>query len=346
MLKRLAGLFARKPARRAATAPRKFVPRLEGLESRDVPSVTYHGGAVLPHEKAQALYYGSDWYSNRSLYNQTGQFEGFLKYVETSSYFDALASAGYGVGRGSFDQGRIDLSSINKAYYLTDSAIRSEVQANVNSHALKAPDTNRLYVVFVEPGVSVLNDHARNGDGSFQTSIKDFQGYHGAFAGSDGYGHRINIAYAVIPYQTGSNAHDYRVSTFNSMTETTSHELAEAATDPMTYGFGWYDNASRNEIGDFSHNIVGLGGYVVQRVVNKNYRDLVPAGSYGLAAGNNGPVTRPNAGHANPAVGVLAQTPVAGVAGTTATGGESHQNAVSRLDLLDGTFMFGFSLDA
>src|SRR5689334_17386979 len=60
MLNRLARLFARTPARRATGVPRNFVPRLEGLENREVPLVTYHGGAVLPHEKVQALYYGSD----------------------------------------------------------------------------------------------------------------------------------------------------------------------------------------------------------------------------------------------------------------------------------------------
>ena len=34
---------------------------LESLESREVPSVTYHGGAVLQNVEVQPVYLGSDW---------------------------------------------------------------------------------------------------------------------------------------------------------------------------------------------------------------------------------------------------------------------------------------------
>src|SRR5262249_44759136 len=82
-------------------------PTLEGLEERQVPTVTYHGGPLLQHVEVQALYYGSDWSANSALYRQTGQIEGYLRYLVNSPYMDMLTNAGYAVGRGSFSQGRI-----------------------------------------------------------------------------------------------------------------------------------------------------------------------------------------------------------------------------------------------
>src|SRR5947208_13100672 len=91
-------------------------PVMEELEQRLTPTVTYHGGPVLPHVEVQAIYYGSDWSGNSSLYQMTGQIEGYLNYMVNSPYMDMLTNAGYGVGRGSFSQGRIVNYSINKSY--------------------------------------------------------------------------------------------------------------------------------------------------------------------------------------------------------------------------------------
>src|SRR3954468_15234222 len=82
-------------------------PVVEALEARHVPTVTYHGGALLSHVEVQGLYLGTDWYNNSTLYQQTGQVESYLRYIVNSPYLDLLTNAGYGVGRGSFDSGRI-----------------------------------------------------------------------------------------------------------------------------------------------------------------------------------------------------------------------------------------------
>src|SRR5262249_34498116 len=68
---------------------------LEQLEDRQVLSVAYHGGALMPNVEVQALYYGSDWNNNSTYYNQTGYLEGFLNNIVHSSYMDMLNSAGY-----------------------------------------------------------------------------------------------------------------------------------------------------------------------------------------------------------------------------------------------------------
>ena len=47
----------------------RFLPTLECLEDRLVPTVTYHGGTLLPHVEVQGMYLGSDWYNNSTYYN-------------------------------------------------------------------------------------------------------------------------------------------------------------------------------------------------------------------------------------------------------------------------------------
>lgn len=253
----------------------------ERLEARELMTVNYYGGRVMPHVEAQALYLGQDWYYNANMFKQTGNVEQFLNTTVHSPYMDMLSRAGYGVGRGSFDPGRIDLLNINKYYYLTDTAIRQQVQTFVSNGNLKTPDSNRLYVVYVEPGVAIMDDHDNN-----STSVKDFLGYHGAFAGRDIYGRATDIRYAVIAYPGGYNFTSQRnglPSDFAQLTEVTSHELAEAVTDPdVNYRtLGWYD-PQKGEIGDVVNlQTFYMNGYVVQKESDRYDRAITPS-SYGL----------------------------------------------------------------
>jgi hypothetical protein len=259
----------------------RFRPALECLEDRLVPTVTYHGGALLPHVEVQGLYLGSDWYNNSTYYNQTTQFEAFNRFLPQSSYMDLLTQLGYGVGRGSTSPGMIDLLAINKAYYLTDSTIRGEIQRFIAAAYLQPPDANRLYVVYVEPGVAILNDHDHN-----STSTRDFAGYHGAFAGRTASGYGADIHYAVIAYAGGYNATFPGLTTFGSITLTTSHEIAEAATDPnVNYrALGWYDDYNGGEIGDINRYEALLNGYAVQSIINKYDVAYIPSGATTLRA--------------------------------------------------------------
>jgi hypothetical protein len=267
-----------------ASSPRsrfRFRPTLECLDDRLVPTVTYHGGALLPHVEVQGLYLGTDWSNNATYYNQTGQLEAFDRFLPQSSYMDLLTQLGYGVGRGSSSPGTIDKLALNKNYYLTDSGIRGEIQRFISAGYLQQPDANRLYVVYVEPGVAILNDHDHN-----STSIRDFAGYHGAFAGRTAAGYAADIHYAVIAYAGGYNAIFPGLTPFGSITLTASHEIAEAATDPnVNYrALGWYDDSRGGEIGDISRYEALLNGYVVQSIINKNDVAYVPAGATTLRA--------------------------------------------------------------
>jgi hypothetical protein len=252
---------------------RSIRPTLEVLEDRLVPTVTAHYGVVLPHVEVQALYLGSDWVNNPTLYAQTGSLEGYLGYLVNSPYMDMLTNAGYGVGRGSATAGQIDPVGLAANSVVPDSYIQQELQYDINRGVLARPDSNRLYVVFVQDNVLLQT--------SLGYSDRNFGGYHYAFAGTDGSGYSANIHYAVIPYPggtVGNLADPTFLSPLDNMTEVTSHEVAESATDPNPEQ-GWVDD-QRGEVGDsVAWQHVRLGGWVVQRLVDQNDQAMTPAGA-------------------------------------------------------------------
>ncbi len=265
----LGGHFRKETRRRRCAAN----SRIEHLESREVLTVTFHGGALLSHVETQAVYLGSDWNTNSSLSSQTATLDHFLSYLVQSPYMDMLTNAGYNVGRGTADAGKIDNLTLNKTTGVTDTQIHSELQSLISSSQLKTPDANRLYVVFVESGVVVKNPP--------DASNTTFLGYHGAFAGRDASGKSADIRYVVIPYPGSPNfsaTSQGFASNLDEITSVTSHELSEAVTDPnVNYKtLGWYDDQLNGEIGDLTSKSVVLNGYLVQDVVDKNDRVISP----------------------------------------------------------------------
>jgi hypothetical protein len=256
------------------------VAEVEFLESRALLTVTYHGGALLPAVEAQAVYLGGDWSTNSSLTSQTSQVDKFVSTIVNSPYMDMLTNAGYNVGRGTASAGVIDNVTLNKSTAasggVTDLQIQKDLQAMISAGQVQTPDANRLYIVYVEPGVVV---HLDSSDASNTT----FLGYHGAFAGTAA-GKAVDIHYDVIPYPGSPNFSPQSQgfsSAFNEMTTVTSHELAEAVTDPnVNYkALGWYDDNLNGEIGDLTSKTTTLSGYEVQDLVGKNDNVISPSTS-------------------------------------------------------------------
>ena len=274
----LRNLFAPKRAAKRRPEARRVKPQLECLEQRQVMSVTFHGGAVLPNVAVQGIYYGSDWGTNAANFNQTGALEGFLGNIVNSPYMDMLTNAGYNVGRGHADPGRIVYANPDKTQWLTDSKIQADLLAEINSpgSGFQQPDGNRLYVIFIEPNVAVMNDHYKN-----QTSQTDFFGYHANFTGRVGNTNQ-NIRYAVIDNPGGwYNLSVSWLSQFETLTEVTSHEIAEAVTDPdvtSTKTLGWYDDGLNMEVGDITNfQVAYVNGYAVQRIANQGDQPMTPS---------------------------------------------------------------------
>src|SRR5579863_1196353 len=211
---------------------------VERLESRQLLTVTYHGGALLPSVEAQAVYLGSDWKTSTALQSQAAATDTFLSTLVQSPYMDMLTNAGYNVGRGSAIAGAVDNVVLNKTTGITDAQIQGEIQSMILSGQVQAPDKNAVYVVNVEPGVVV---HTASG-----ASNTSFLAYHSAFGGTNAAGAAVDIHYVVVPAPGSPNftsASQGFSSDFNQITSVTSHELAETATDPdVDYKLlGWYD---------------------------------------------------------------------------------------------------------
>jgi hypothetical protein len=204
------------------------------------------------------------------LYNETGQFERFLANTVEGPYMDMLYNAGYGVGRGTVTQGRIDEAALSQV--ISDGQIQNQLVSLINHGQVSAPNSERLYMVYVEPNVEVTN--------SSGNSVNNFAGYHSSFNMTYG-GQTTTIHYAVIPTPGGTvknaSANPY-LTTFNEMTLAASHELAEAVTDPNPMR-GWVDPYNGEEIGDLAAGYgVTLNGYEVQEVGNKFGQRIAPAG--------------------------------------------------------------------
>ncbi len=269
-----------RPARRARL-------EVEGLENRLVPTVSFGGGNVLTHVEVQPLFLGADWATDPTLKAQATQIENYLQYVVNSPYMDMLTAAGYHdaagnlVGRGTFTAAPpADQMPIDKSLFLTDDQINTELNKKIGDGTLAANDANRLYIVFTEPGVAVSTPTG--------TSTTNFSGYHSGRYTLDGQGNMTSsVNYAVIPYPGGSvgNLKNPGLTDFQSMTEITSHELAEAVTDPVGPKTGWTDptRGDDNEIADIVERMpdrtVFLNGYAVQKVADQNDNPIAPAGS-------------------------------------------------------------------
>jgi hypothetical protein len=261
--------------RRRSRCPSPARPRVEALEDRQVPTVTFFGGNLLSRVQAQALFLGKE-FSSAPAGTEKATLDAFLKDVTGGPYMQALARAGYNVGPGSAMAGATDPTSLNIGSTISDAFIRARLQADVNSGLLQAPNANTLYVVYVEPDVAV---NLGLGQGTTRQGIL---GYHTAFVGANG----APIRYAVV-VSPGGAAHNSvlpeAATAIDQMTAVTSHELAEAVTDPdinskVNKGrLGWFD-PQRGEIADVEENnpnaFVRLDGHLVQEVADQNDRLL------------------------------------------------------------------------
>ena len=265
-------ILSRKPPKRGGRPAATVRPRLELLEDRVVPALMYHGGPILSSVQAQAVYLGSGWSASPI---PTSQFDAFLGTTVKGAtpYLKMLNADGfYGVtGSGSTLAGVADNVVVSSD--LTDAAIQTDLSTAIAGgvSGLQQPGANTLYFVFVQPGTVV-------DFGNGQTSVNTFLAYHSSFLYNGG-----EVAYAVVPYHgSAGNAQDLWLNSFDSMTVASSHELAEAITDPT--GYGWYDR-SGNEIGDIVNgSTVYLNGYAVQREAaiagsQDNYLAMTPQGA-------------------------------------------------------------------
>ncbi len=272
-----------------------FAAQVEKLESRELLTVTYHGGALLTNVETQAIYLGSDWKNVRADQLQMGQLEQFNSMLMTSKFMDGLTFAGYNVFRGSFSPGVVDNVTLDKSFTggVTDAQLQTFVQGLINTRQVQQPDANRLYTIYVEPGVVITA-----ADGS--NSITSFLGYHSGFTGTTASGASLNIHYSVIAYPNFPNATYVSQgfgSSLNDLTKVTAHETAEAATDPDVWKanltgdptfLGWIDDF-QGEVGDitnFGFNQM-FNNFEIQAIADQNDQPISFNGVPSLVAPAN-----------------------------------------------------------
>jgi hypothetical protein len=201
-----------------------------------------------------------------------GTLNAYLGYIVNSPYMDMLSqynAGGQVIGRGSLIgsvQNDITINSpvtINNNTYrgLTDADIRRMLSSEITQGAL-SPNPNTLYIVFVPPGDAVIGPKGN------KNSVNDFLGYHNSFQYSNpSTGAKEDVYYAVIAYPGNPNLSLEFLTGFQTLTEITSHELAEAVTDPTPDTLtrsGWFDS-NLGEVGDLEElDYSTLNSYVVQ----------------------------------------------------------------------------------
>ncbi len=211
------------------------------------PRLTYRGGPVLGSVQVVSVFWGAAWAGDAQGATVTGAND-FLKFVVASAYVDQLAeydTPSQKIGRGRF-VGTATITDASPGASVADAAIQLMLDREVARKTIPAPAADTLYFVFLPAGVTVV-------DGGDQ-SCRTFCGYHDR-SGS-------GLYYAVVPSPDCSGCLG-GLAPLDALTSVSSHELAEAITDPVP-GQGWYDDAN-GEIGDMcAWENRKLGDYTVQ----------------------------------------------------------------------------------
>ena len=224
--------------------------------------LTYHtGGSVMPYQLVYLIFwapghlqnggatgfsplYGTinylhpAWIPSNSLLNIATQYYqtigGVTSYVINTGYL-----AGVYV-----DQGALPASACTDTATpgncITDAQIQTEV-AHVMGLNGWTGGMNKIFVLFTSSGEGSCFD-----SGSSSCAYTQYCAYHGAFSSGG-----QNVIYANMPYANAATCQgtgtEPNQDVGDIVTSATSHEMLEAATDPLLNA--WYD-ASGNEIGD------------------------------------------------------------------------------------------------
>jgi hypothetical protein len=263
-------------------------PLVTELETRLVPAVmahvTLHGGPVLDHVQVEVVFYGQGWTSPEGQGLQP-QVSNHMKYLVDSTYMDIMKQ--YGVSHGTVTDSVVVPDNVGAT--VTSDQLVSALTQRQGDGTLKPANPNRLYFVFTPPGLSVVE--AVN-------KAPDFLGYHSVFFDAQ----NNQNAFAIIPYPRAPNPTDPQLTEFQSLTQTSSHELAEALTDPYVDGqgnqSGWVDltfnpkQPQQGEVGDICDSMptVYLNNYAVEDVWSNQDNACMPPVGF-TAAPTNGQLT-------------------------------------------------------
>ncbi len=203
------------------------------------PKVITYGGPVLTAPKVYPVFFAGD---NAGIVASTTDF---YNKVGPSAYWTATV-AEYGVGPLS-SGAPIQLAEVAPTT-TTDVAIQAWLagKLNANDPAFPTPDANTIIALHYPMGVSIAIDNQGN------KSCQAFLGYHSNITLDTAHGNK-DVAYIVIPR---CSTQATGMSLIDAVTDTGSHELIEASTDPYPQTNGAYGQVDNNHI----YWLIALGG--------------------------------------------------------------------------------------
>ena len=207
-----------------------------------------HGGAVQHAPRTYAVFWGSSWQAAGGALNSSGAIvDAYFRDVGSTSFENILTQYSDSGGRVNNSQSYggywIDGStppsdsSCSGSATIQDASIQAEVNHAIAMNGWPSDTANAIYYVYTPDGYYVNN-------GSGSCSEQQFCAYHGYSTSS--------LAYAAMPYPIALNgcgvpSYPNGNAQGDSLVSVTSHEQAEAITDPQLNA--WYDGAGY-EIGD------------------------------------------------------------------------------------------------
>jgi len=251
------------PSIRPSFQSRRFRPSLECLEDRVVPAApvyeSYFGGSVIKNIEVQPIYYGSSW--NTTYASLQTQIDTFFNFLVTSQYMSLMNQ--YGVSDGATATSHVDTSGPSEGNIDDSNNAQSPFLTSLNnalaSNSVVSPAANVLYYFIVPPGVTVTEQNGESGQ-----PVTNVLGYHSNFTATvNGKGVQVNYAVTPVPLADNPSTPD-----FNSFTVTASHEVAEAATDPVpvnapgSLGYTW-TNANPSEQGEVADVAGSIPGTIL-----------------------------------------------------------------------------------
>jgi hypothetical protein len=211
---------------------RRVRPSLEILEDRTVPTdITYHGGPVIQNVQVNNIVTGQQPVDTTTLMQDL-----------VRDYLPLLGP-NYGIGTGTL-RSAVTANPLPGST-VSDDMVQNLVLQEINSGAVPPPDGKQVYFVFLAPGQT----DPTGPTGSYHsgmTVIHDSTGYHTAPPG----GVPVSSGGTLNPFTIGPVYYAVVDGAHPSLaTQSASHELAEAVTDPDGLT-GYIDLPSGIEVAD------------------------------------------------------------------------------------------------
>ncbi|HYQ03678.1 MAG TPA: hypothetical protein VER96_33625 [Polyangiaceae bacterium] len=212
------------------------------------PRVAYHGGPIIKNLELVPVYFGDDPLRD--------DLERFTTWIGASDYW-TKAGAEYGVYEGK----HLTAAHFEKVPTspISDSQIATWIDARVADGSLPKPSVNTVFVLFFPAETTITA-------GTSASSCNDFAALH-EFAAIANPVFTGNVPFAIIPRCSFSPGDELMIAT-----NSASHELFEAATNPLSTDPAWHlDGPDGSPLEAWQI----LGGLEVADLCQSHYYDVI-----------------------------------------------------------------------